>query len=130
MEGSITGGVFKNGVRGLAALAAFVSVYCVKPPPGAVRNSEAPEALMVAGGMGGIAIGVELNDGKMENAGVPDPVGAPNVGGPVNFVAEPPANKALPCGIEPIRATICESSGGFSTGSVVGACVTQMPGSM
>ena len=71
---------------------------------------------MVAGGMGGIAIGVELNDGKMENAGVPDPVGAPNVGGPVNFVAEPPANKALPCGIEPIRATIANPRAGSPPG--------------
>src|SRR5271163_4753726 len=96
MAGSMTGGELRNGVRGFVAEAGFARVYCVKPPPGAVRNSEAPAALMGIGGTAGIATGVVLKEGKMEKAGVPAHVGAPSVGAPVKLLAEPPASSAFP----------------------------------
>ena len=124
-------GVFPKGVLGLVTDAALVRVYCVKPPPAIDANSDVPAARMTVGAGGtGTGMGVLLNEGKIEKAGVPAPEGAPSVGGPVKLTAEPPASKALPWGIEPMRATICPPEGGFSGGSVVGLCVTQMPGSI
>ena len=117
-----TGGVLRKGVRGFVAEAGLARVYCVKPPPGTESSSEEPAArIVVAAGGAGIAIGPVLNDGNIENAGVPVVVGAPSVGGPVNGTAAPPAKITLPWGMEPILATIWPLLGGFSTGCVVGA---------
>ena len=84
-------------MRGFAAEAAFVNVYCENPPPGAESNSDEPAARIVVGAGGaGIAIGPVLNDGNIENAGVPAEVGAPSVGGPEKGTAAPPAKMTLP----------------------------------
>src|ERR1700722_7151931 len=97
MAAGKTGGVFRKGERGFVGEAGLVSVYCGKPPPGTESSSEDPAArIVVAAGGAGIAIGPVLNDGNIEKAGVPAIVGAPRVGGPENFTANPPARITFP----------------------------------
>src|ERR1700761_1054147 len=125
MLGGSTGGRLPNGVLVLVVLAGLLSVYSEKPPPGFDWASELVAAktgllALPTGPDGGLSsIGVLLNDGKLEKAGLPPLIGrAPGLmtGGPENGTANPWASSEFPCGMFAMRATSCPAGGGSSGG--------------
>ena len=102
-----------KGVRGLVADSATVRSYSWKPgATGADSFSDDPAALRIEGVP--IGNGVLLNDGNCEKAyWAPAVV---SVGGPTNGVATPCASSELPCGMFPMRATICDPADADSAG--------------
>src|SRR5271156_354911 len=129
MLGGSTGGRLPKGVLVLVVLAGLLSVYSEKPPWGFDWTSELPAAkiglfALPTGPVTGLSsIGVLLNDGKLEKAGLPPLIGwAPGsvTGGPEKGTATPWASSEFPCGMFAMRATSCPAGGGSSTGSMVG----------
>ena len=128
LAGSGTGGEFPNGVLELSP-AGLISLYSGKPPAGAGGGGGKSNSADVAAKIGPpTGNGVLLNEGKTEPWYSTPP--ALRVGGPAKRSATPLTRMALPCGMEPIRATICLPSGTACSGWVVGGWIIQMPGSI